>query len=297
MNRRSPIKRLVRPAVDWFFTFRRTPKPWFLIANLLFALGSSNTRVGWDPEERQYIFQAGNRRLFVARATRNRLLVNGVEAQLAALLSKYLVEKVSLGTGDLVIDVGANIGEFSMACESLGAIVHSFEPDPTEFRALARNISSPSRAHNIALWKEEGIQLLWLANDSGDTTLIEAGLTQESVEVNATTLDFWIDRNLEPSEEIALLKLEAEGAEPEVLQGLERNLNRCKYITVGPGFERGVEQEATLPAVTNFLLSRGFEMSAIHPGGGVALFERTPVAYLNEVSSLPGASDKAAGDR
>jgi hypothetical protein len=60
--------------------------------------------------------------------------------------------------------------------------------------------------------------------------------------------------------EIKLLKLEAEGAEPEVIIGCEGILSKIGYIAADLGPERGLERVNTLPFVVNFLLSRNFEI-------------------------------------
>ena len=62
---------------------------------------------------------------------------------------------------------------------------------------------------------------------------------------------------------IKCLKLEAEGAETEILEGLGDKLKFIKYISADLGFERGVNEESTLAAVSNFLLSNNFEILAI----------------------------------
>ena len=58
------------------------------------------------------------------------------------------------------------------------------------------------------------------------------------------------------SSKIKLLKLEAEGAEPEILEGLGEKLNLVEYISADLGYERGVHCESTLVPVTNYLLER-----------------------------------------
>lgn len=59
---------------------------------------------------------------------------------------------------------------------------------------------------------------------------------------------------------ITLLKLEAEGSEPEILMGAEEYISIIKYIAVDGGPERGVYKEETLSKVINFLLSHNFEL-------------------------------------
>ena len=60
------------------------------------------------------------------------------------------------------------------------------------------------------------------------------------------------------TDKVKLLKLEAEGAEPEILMGAENKLELIQYIAADLGFERGKKEESTYKQVTNFLLSRGF---------------------------------------
>ena len=47
-------------------------------------------------------------------------------------------------------------------------------------------------------------------------------------------------------EKIKLLKLQAEGAEPEVSKGSLNSLKNIKFITADLGPERGLNQESTL---------------------------------------------------
>ena len=44
--------------------------------------------------------------------------------------------------GDIVIDVGAGIGEFTLWCADAGARVIAFEPDPLAFACLEKNTAS-----------------------------------------------------------------------------------------------------------------------------------------------------------
>ena len=42
--------------------------------------------------------------------------------------------------GDVFVDIGANVGQFSLLAASLGATVHAFEPSPDNMEALKRNL-------------------------------------------------------------------------------------------------------------------------------------------------------------
>ena len=66
--------------------------------------------------------------------------------------------------------------------------------------------------------------------------------------------------------------MEAEGGEPEVLMGCGMKLEIIEYISADLGFERGLNQESTLPKVVNFLLGKGFELKSINSPRLVCLF-------------------------
>ena len=59
---------------------------------------------------------------------------------------------------------------------------------------------------------------------------------------------------------VKLIKLEAEGAEPEVLEGLKKNLGKVEYITVDCGFERNEDKFSTLGYCSNYLIKNNFEI-------------------------------------
>ena len=59
---------------------------------------------------------------------------------------------------------------------------------------------------------------------------------------------------------IKLLKLEAEGAEIEVILGAKNILKNIEYISADLGYERGKLEKSTLIPVTNFLLKNNYEL-------------------------------------
>jgi len=77
---------------------------------------------------------------------------------------------------------------------------------------------------------------------------------REVITSKAVCLEKFIDAR------IKYLKLEAEGAEPEVLDGLGDKLKLVEYVTADLGYKRGLNSESTLAPVTNYLLQNGFEL-------------------------------------
>lgn len=200
----------------------------------------------------------GDLAVHIARKARVHMFMYDLEGRLADLRNQYLVPEDMIRDGDVVIDCGANIGEFSIISARNGAQVYAFEPDPIEFNALKRNAETRSiTVENCALWNENGELDFFDANDDGDSSLFDQGNSTSSYRVKTMRLDDFPEL---PSGRIRLIKLEAEGAEPEIIEGMPETLARTEYVTVDMGPERGVSHEPTLVPVTNALYDLGFRI-------------------------------------
>jgi FkbM family methyltransferase len=172
------------------------------------------------------------------------------------LLKEYLIEDISFYDNDIVIDCGANIGDFFLCFDKKIKYV-GIEPSPSEFLNLQQNVQSQIIL-NKALWnKSNEVLKFYIASEEADSSLIEIKNYEKIEEVQTITLDDLID---ELKQNIKLIKLEAEGAEPEILQGLKKNINKVNYITIDAGFERGLKLESTLVPCVNYLLSNNFTL-------------------------------------
>ena len=125
------------------------------------------------------------------------------------------------GSRPVVIDVGAHIGSFSLAVTASlpGATVTAFEPAPTTFEYLRRNLASNGRslvdAHQLAVAARAGTieftdngagsVLNGLTNPDGVVTTVRAVSVVDALDLAGPTVD--------------LLKFDAEGAEYDALLG------------------------------------------------------------------------------
>ena len=78
--------------------------------------------------------------------------------------------------------------------------------------------------------------------------------------VETLTLDNFIYKENLSNKRIKLLKLEAEGFEPEVLLGGKNSLKNIEYICADLGPERGVAENLTVVEVNEILERAGFSM-------------------------------------
>lgn len=204
----------------------------------------------------------GARQLHIPHPRRAGCYRSGIGARLDAVAEKYLG-----GTGyvprqsDVVVDIGAGIGEFTLWCADAGARVVAFEPDPLAFACLERNVAARPdvRAFSCALWKERANLRLHGTHDTNDSSLIEDGKAGSRLsDVEAWPLDQL--RAVAGLPVIDLMKLDGEGVEPEILAGGIRTLRRTRVIAVDLG---AVDKRPNLAArVESTLESLGFRRLA-----------------------------------
>lgn len=192
----------------------------------------------------------------------------GSANRIRRLRDVYFLDDIPFEEGDLVVDCGANIGEIKYAIASTGVAINCIgvEPSPLEFKCLRENVA-PSQAWNLGLWHEDGELDFFVSSQGVDSSLIKPNEFDEVVKIPTKRLDTLIS-----GQSIKLLKLQAEGAEPEVIRGCENLLPSVAYISADLGFERGTSNESTLAPVTNYLLQRGFDLVKVRQGRVTALF-------------------------
>jgi len=209
-----------------------------------------------------------NQSLFYTRKSRVLRYKNGINSKLDSLQKEYLTYDLTLTENSVIIDIGANIGEFSKFWEDRNFNVISFEPEPLEFKALQKNLTSKS-LFNTGLWHENCTIKLYHANETGDSSFIESNAKDAYSELEVKTLDSF---NLYKNHTIGLIKLEAEGAEPEIINGGLETFKKARYVTCDVGLERGVNSSSTLVEVTNLLTKLGFELIRFNPKRYIIVF-------------------------
>lgn len=156
--------------------------------------------------------------------------------------------------GDAVIDVGANIGYYSLLCARLAGAngrVYAFEPEPQSFALLQENIALNGYrnivAERRALGQRSGRGTLWAnqGTNQGDHRVYDPG------EANRQTLDIDIaalDDLLAPDLAVQFVKMDIQGAEPFALQGMRAVLARSPRVSLLTEFWPLGLQRAGMPA-------------------------------------------------
>ncbi len=127
--------------------------------------------------------------------------------------------------GDVILDIGAHIGAFSVLAARKGAKVFAYEPTPRSFRLLLENIKDYDvSAFNLAVSSKAGeIKILRRpGGEEGNRPLELGSKSSEYFIASSTTLaDIFRQNNIEYCN---LLKLDCEGAETTILSAAPKEL-------------------------------------------------------------------------
>ena len=153
-------------------------------------------------------------------------LIDGRELPVENFLVQFLKE------GDVCIDVGANVGFYTLLTSALvgeSGRIYAFEPTPRTFHILTSNSIQKKNVVriNAALMESGGERNLvdYGAEKSGLNTILPTspsdGMRANMLSVTATTLDsYCISHNVSPT----FIKIDTEGAEELVLKGGQKTL-------------------------------------------------------------------------
>ena len=223
-----------------------------LLLNLLFK---NDGNLYFDGK---YYFKKLNedKKIYYPNKRIQRVLINHV-LHFERLLDSYNLGLVKFEDNDLVIDCGANVGELNLALKSKNIYVnyYGFEPDVLAYECCKlNNEESKENIKNIGLSDKSGESKFYEDSFGGNSSLISFGENEET-SITVEKLD-----NLKIDQNIKLLKIDAEGYEPEVLKGSKETLKNIEFISVDFGPERGVNQEDTIIEVNDYLIENNFSL-------------------------------------
>jgi len=185
------------------------------------------------------------------------------EEETTKLFSEILKEEMT------VLDLGANIGYYSLlAGKQIGekGKVFAFEPWHESFSLLQKNIEVNGFKNIIPVAKavsnQCGRQKLFLASDPGQHSL-GGDANCESVEVDVTSVDEFVrEQNIS----VDLVKMDVEGAEMSVLEGMAETISKNPHIRIITEFVPGhLELNNCSPsAFLEKLFSYGFKLYVIN---------------------------------
>ena len=185
-----------------------------------------------------------------------------------------LLPQGTLRTLRTVVDVGANVGDWSQAllvCAPVGQLV-ALEPNPAVFKTLAArlrvfpnarclNVAAGACKTTLPLHSTAGSQCSSLLTPKSEMVSVYGNAMEvtEKVEVPVEQLDDL----LEEFAEVSLLKIDVQGYEREVLKGATATLNKTNWLLVEANFVAHYEQDILFPELNSRLAAQGFALAAL----------------------------------
>ena len=148
------------------------------------------------------------------------------------LLDYYKNRERRIFDGDVVVELGGNIGIFNRWAYSQGASkVISFEPDKRYFKLLSLNADPRSILFNAAGSDSIGELSLFESTHIGGSNLFGTQEGAKEYKVRTYTLDYLFETGL--VDKIDFLKVDIEGAEHQAFKGIsDENLMKVKNISM-----------------------------------------------------------------
>ncbi|MFC1571233.1 FkbM family methyltransferase [Candidatus Margulisiibacteriota bacterium] len=180
---------------------------------------------------------------------------------------------------DLVIDVGANVGQFAQQIRKdvgySGKIV-SFEPLSSAFQQLKQKQKEDPQweVFNCALGDFEGKKGINIAGDSYSSSI----LTMLSSHINAAPESRRIGREeieiqmldsifneISSGHKHIYLKIDTEGFESKVIKGAEKSLKYIDTVQMEMSLTRLHEDECLFPELYSLMSGKGYSLISIEP--------------------------------
>jgi FkbM family methyltransferase len=176
----------------------------------------------------------------------------------------------------LIIDIGAHTGESVEFFSSIypGADIYSVEPDPDNYKKLLACMPNKKRALNLAVGSKSGVakffqydqshlnSLYAINKESVDSLGYASSSTGREIEVRCLTLNDLVEELAISNKRISLLKIDAQGAEVDILIGAQSMLKQVDNITLEINFFDFYSKKNNFLEVEKLL--PGFELYSIN---------------------------------
>lgn len=217
----------------------------------------------------------------------SKILIKKLARKMGYVISAYdatrdfLAIRTSLLNGlriDVVLDVGANSGQFATQLRSAGyqGKIISFEPLSSAYERLSETSASDTKwtALHYALGDQVGSADIFVSKNSWSSSLLDilpkhtnAAPDSKYVDkevITVKTLDSLFDKYVSKGEKV-FLKIDTQGYTKQVLTGAAVSLNKISGLLVEMSLVPLYSGEAMIGEVTGMLYESGFVLQAIEP--------------------------------
>ncbi len=185
--------------------------------------------------------------------------------------------KANVSSGDVVFDVGGNVGLYSIAAARIAKSVNvfTFEPVPDTLKELRSNVVKNKVENQVkiipkALSSKAGTMYITTEYHSSNY-ITNANSEQQKTMIRVTTIDNFAKQ--EKIKRIDMIKMDIEGHELEALKGAQRSIERFRPKILIEIYENKTEfndrQMANASEIFTFLAQFGYEYVIVGDNGKV----------------------------
>ena len=162
-----------------------------------------------------------------------------------------------------VIDVGANIGNYSSYFLKNGARVHAFEPTPETFKLLKSKLKNKNVVcYNVLVGNSIGKTKFYFSGTSGENSAIPQKELTHEIELYQTKLDEYNFVN------VSLIKIDVQAMDFEVLLGAVKTLEKHKPSILIECWEEGLKARGySVKHINDFMAACGYMGEKVYDCG------------------------------
>jgi FkbM family methyltransferase len=209
--------------------------------------------------------------IFVSQIRRIWKYKSGIEFRLHEIHEKYFIDYIGLEGVTHLLDIGSNIGEFSLCVRQNypNIALTLIEPERNEAFAARQNLPNAEVICAVLADATRDVEFVH-KNGSGDSHIaFKSEIVRNVSNVKSISLDQL--RGQMVHSRFDLIKIEVEGWEPEVTLGGSAVIHEAKYVVIDGSAERlenGVCRE-TLSMCIPIMYQYGFELIKVRDDVGL----------------------------
>jgi len=208
--------------------------------------------------------EIGGHKMFLDSLDSMRLSIKGVHEEFETQIVKKVIKN-----GDVVIDIGANIGYYTLIFAKLvgdSGKVFAFEPEPTNFALLKKNVDVNGYRNVVLIRKgisnKTGKTTLYLADDNISHTLIgKRGNQREPIEIDTVRLDEYFK---DYDGKINFVKMDIEGLEVDTIKSMSSLLQKMQNIKIMTEFNPFMLKRFGIEPQDYLQLLKDFDLKIYH---------------------------------
>jgi len=204
-------------------------------------------------------------------------------------ITEFLNQNLAFTDNDLVIDIGANIGWYSLVLSHTARPrIYAFEPEPRNYGYFTRNLKQNGNTNvipvNAAIDNQPGeMQLhLYKNHNQGRHSFIRNAKSVGTVAVKTIVLDAFLKEKGETGKPVKFLKIDIEGYEYPALRGAVETLKHTEHVLTefSPSIMKQINESAA--DYVSFMEALGFKPFEITRDGITA-------ARISDMLAAPDA--------